>query len=131
MSRVPDDTLLAAYRWARPVGFVALLLMVWGFAHGPAGAFLASAALYLPLALLLWEARRRAGGSKALDLWNASRGWSATEFKAGQGVEPQSEMFNDLAAIAKTRGYSVGEESGQWRRVGWTFTRASRDIPVP
>lgn len=127
MSGVSDDALLAAYRWYRPVGLVASLLLIWGFAADRT-AFLFSAVLYIFLAVVIWEARRRAGGSKALAMWTASRGWRSGEFTAGQGVEPGSEMFNELVTVGKAHRYSVADESPHWRHAGWTFTRGARDI---
>jgi hypothetical protein len=130
--RVPDRLLIQAVRWIPAFMIAAIGAFVWAsFGAGPLG-WVLGVALLVGVGVIARAGARRAGHTRFLAGWSASRGWSAPEFEVRFLSSAAGRASRDaLAEHAATYGYRL--ESPEPSTPVDTFVRARfiRDAGTP
>ena len=120
--KVPDRLLIQAVRWIPALMLAAIGLVALAIFGGAPIGWLLAVALLVGIGAISRAGARRAGNSRFLAGWSASRGWTAREFEVrflGSGAGRAS--FDALAEHAAGHGYRL--ESREAPAPGETFVR--------
>ena len=120
--RLPDRLLIQAVRWIPALMLAAIGSIGWAvFGAAPVG-WLLAVALLVGIGAISREGARRAGHTRFLAGWSASRGWTAPEFEVRfLGSEAGRASRDALAEHAAAYGYRL--ESREAPRPGEAFVR--------
>jgi hypothetical protein len=125
--RIPDRLLIQAVRWIPALLLAAIGALLWAaFGASPVGWALAIV-LLLGIGAIARLGARRAGHTRFLAGWSASRGWTAPEFEVRfLGSDAGRASRDALAEHAATYGYRLesDEPLNPGRFVRGRFVRA-------
>ena len=120
--RVSDRLLIQAVRWIPALMLAAIGAVVWAAFGGAPIGWLLAVALLVAIGAIARTGARRAGHTRFLAGWSASRGWTAPEFEVRfLGSEAGRASRDALEQHAATHGYRL--ESAAPPREGETFLR--------
>jgi hypothetical protein len=120
--RLPDRLLIQAVRWIPAFMLAAIGALLWAaFGAAPLG-WLLGIALLVGIGAIARLGARRAGHTRFLAGWTASKGWTAPEFEVRfLGSDAGRASRDALAEYAATYGYRL--ESPEPPAPGETFVR--------
>ena len=120
--RVTDRLLIQAVRWIPALMLAAIGSVAWAvFGSAPVG-WLLAVALLVGIGAISRVGARRAGHTRFLAGWSASKGWTAPEFEVRfLGSDAGRASRDALAAHAAAYGYRL--ESREAPRPGEAFVR--------
>jgi hypothetical protein len=130
--RIPDRLLIQAVRWIPALMLGAIGAFVWAaFGAAPIG-WLLGIALLAGIGAIAGLGARRAGHTRFLAGWSASKGWTAPEFEVRfLGSDAGRASRDALAEHAAAYGYRL--EPAEPPQPGETFVRGRfvRDAGSP
>jgi hypothetical protein len=120
--RVPDRLLIQAVRWIPALMLAAIGALLWAAFGGATLGWVLAIALLVCIGAIARLGARRAGHTRFLAGWSASRGWTAPEFEVRfLGSDAGRASRDALAEHAATYGYRL--ESAEPPSAGETFVR--------
>jgi hypothetical protein len=120
--RVPDRLLIQAVRWIPALMLAAIGAVAWAVFGGALLGWLLALALLVGIGAIARAGTRRAGHTRFLAGWSASRGWTAPEFEVRfLGSDAGRASRDALAGHAAAFGYRL--ESPEPPKPGETFVR--------
>ena len=101
-----DRLLIQAVRWVPALMLAGVIAIGWAVFGGASSGWLLSIVLFLVAGAISREAARRAGHTRFLAGWSASKGWTAPEFDV-QFLNSDSgrASLDELVEHAATYGY--------------------------
>lgn len=130
--RVPDRLLIQAVRWIPALMLAVIGSIGWAVVGAAPGGWLLAIGLLIGIGAIARMGARRAGHTRFLAGWSASRGWTAPEFEVRFLGSAAGRASRDaLAEHAAAYGYRL--ESAKPPRPGETFVRGRfiRDAGAP
>jgi hypothetical protein len=130
--RIPDRLLIQAVRWIPALMLAAIGALLWAAFGGATVGWVLSVALLVAIGVVARMGARRAGHTRFLAGWSASKGWTSPEFEVRfLGSDAGRASRDALAEHAATYGY--GLEPVEPPQPGETFVRGRfvRDAGSP
>jgi hypothetical protein len=130
--RIPDRLLIQAVRWIPALMLGAIGALAWAAFGGATIGWVVAIALLVGIGAIARLGARRAGSTRFLAGWSASKGWTAPAFEVRfLGSDAGRASREALAKHAATYGYSL--VPGDAPQPGETFVRGRfvRDAGAP
>ena len=130
--RVPDRFLIQAVRWIPALMLAAIGALLWAAFGGATLGWVLAIALLVGIGAIARLGARRAGHTRFLAGWSASKGWTAPEFEVRfLGSDAGRASRDALAEHAAAYGYRLEREEPP--QPGETFVRGRfvRDAGSP
>jgi hypothetical protein len=120
--RLPDRLLIQAVRWIPALMIAAIGSLLWAALGAAPVGWVLAIALLVGIGAIARLGARRAGHTRFLAGWSASKGWTAPEFEVRfLGSSAGRASRDALAEHAATYGYRL--EPGEPPKPGETFVR--------